>query len=235
MKNLLMLLALSSIWAVVIHAAPRFVDDRSYTTNFGVDKKELSSTGKNPYFILIPGYQLNFEGMDEGAALTLTITVLNDTKTVDGVETRVVEERETSNGQIVEISRNYFAISKRTNDVYYFGEDVDIYKSGKIVSHEGSWLSGIEGAKFGLYMPGTPLLGSRFAQEIAPGNALDRCEIVRLDENVTTPVGKFERALTVEETTPLEPGVTEMKYYGAGVGLLREGKLKLVKYGLITK
>src|SRR5437762_8506857 len=42
-----------------------------------------------------------------------------------------------------------FALCKRTNSVYYFGEDVDIYKNGKIVGHEGSWLSGEKGAKFG--------------------------------------------------------------------------------------
>jgi hypothetical protein len=35
--------------------------------------------------------------------------VLDETKTVDGVETRIVEERETVNGKPIEVSRNYFA------------------------------------------------------------------------------------------------------------------------------
>jgi hypothetical protein len=90
----------------------------------------------------------------------LSPTVLNETKTVDGVECRVVEERETKDGKLVEVSRNYFAIGKRTNSVYYFGEDVDIYKDDKVVSHEGAWLAGKNGARFGLMMPGLPLLSS---------------------------------------------------------------------------
>src|SRR5512145_762299 len=125
-------------------------NDGSWAAEFAVEKSELSSTGRNPYFILEPGYQLVFEGGRE----RLIISVLNETKMVDGVETRVVEERETRDGKLVEISRNYFAISKLTNDVFYFGEDVDIYKDGKVVNHSGAWLSGVKGARFGLMMPG---------------------------------------------------------------------------------
>ena len=115
-----------------------------------MDKANLVDTGKNPYFILMPGYKLSYE---HGKS-TLTVTILDETKEVDGVKTRVVEERETKDGQLAEVSRNYFAIDKKTNDVYYFGEDVDIYKDGKVVSHEGAWLSGVGGAQFGLMMPG---------------------------------------------------------------------------------
>jgi hypothetical protein len=136
-------------------------DSREWTSHFPVDEGELSPTGKNPFFILEPGYQLVLEGKDDGKPVSLTIMVLDETREVDGVETRVVEERETEAGQVVEVSRNFFAISKRTNSVYYFGEEVDIYRDGKVVSHEGAWLSGIDGAKFGLAMPGIPLLGAR--------------------------------------------------------------------------
>jgi len=82
------------------------------------------------------------------------ITVLAETKKVGNVETRIVEERETENGELTEVSRNYFAISRRTNNVYYFGEDVDEYKNGKVTGHGGSWLAGVEGAKYGLIKDG---------------------------------------------------------------------------------
>jgi hypothetical protein len=206
-------------------------DDSSWTTEFAVEKSELSATGRNPYFILEPGYQLVFGGGKE----RLVITVLDETKTVDGVETRVVEERETKDGKLVEVSRNYFAISQRTNDVFYFGEDVDIYKNEKVAGHSGAWLAGVKGARFGLMMPGEIRLKARYYQEIAPGVAMDRAEIVSLSETVKTPAGEFKNCLKVEETTPLEPGVKEYKYYAAGVGLVQDGSLKLVKYGKAEK
>ena len=64
---------------------------------------------------------------------TLTITVLPDTQEVDGITTGILEERETKNGTLAEISRNFFATDRKTGDVYYFGEDVDNYKDGKMI------------------------------------------------------------------------------------------------------
>lgn len=199
----------------------------TWAADFSQDRAELSPTGRNAYFILEPGYTLVLaEGNEQ-----LTITVLAETKTIDSVETRVVEERETKDGKPVEISRNYFAISKRTNNVYYFGEEVDMYKAGKVVSHEGAWLAGIAGAKFGLMMPGEVHLQARYFQEVAPGVAMDRGEIVSVSETRTVPAGLFKNCLKVEETSPLERGVKEYKYYASGVGLIQDGTLKLVHYG----
>jgi len=197
----------------------------AWTTVFMVEPDELASTGRNPYFVLEPGYSLVLEG---GGA-QLIITVLNETKKVDGVETRVVEERETKGGQLIEVARNYFAISKRTNDVFYFGEDVDMYKDGRLVNHDGTWLSGVNGSKFGLIMPGRPLLNARYYQEVAPKVAMDRATIVSVSETVKTPAGEFTNCLKVEETTPLERFVTEYKYYAPGIGMVRDGSLRLVK------
>lgn len=205
--------------------------DASWTADFAVEKGEFASTGRNPYFILEPGYQLTLEDDEE----RLVITVLDDTKMVDGVETRVVEERETKGGKLVEISRNYFAISKRTNTVFYFGEDVDIYKGGKITAHEGAWLAGEKGAKFGAMMPGQAILKARYYQEVAPKVAMDRAEIVSLSESVKTPAGEFKNCRKVEETTPLEPGVKEYKLYAPGIGLIQDGDLKLMKHGKVEK
>ncbi|PYM97221.1 MAG: hypothetical protein DME07_25520 [Candidatus Rokuibacteriota bacterium] len=196
-----------------------------WTSVFLVEKDELLSVGRNPYFILEPGYMLVLEG--HGAQLI--ITVLNETKKVDGVETRVVEERETKGGKLVEVARNYFAISKRTNDVFYFGEDVDMYKDGKIANHDGSWLSGVNGSKFGLMMPGRVLLHSRYYQEVAPNIAMDRATIVSVTETVKTPAGEFKNCVKVEETSPLSRFTTEYKYYAPGIGMVSDGGMKLVK------
>lgn len=206
-------------------------DIASWTADFSMDKAELSSTGRNPYFILEPGYFVVLGGGNE----QVTVNVLDEVKEVDGVRTRVVEERETKGGKLVEVSRNFFAISKRTNSVYYFGEEVDIYKDDKVVGHEGAWLAGVNGAKFGLMMPGLPLLKARYFQEVAPGVAMDRAEIVSLNETLKTPAGQFKNCLKVEETTPLEPGNKEYKYYAPKIGLVQDGSLKLVKSGKASK
>jgi hypothetical protein len=204
--------------------------EMKFTDTFGVGKTELSSIGTNRFFILAPGYQLVLEGNEDGKPTVLTVTVLKDTKVVDGVETRILEEREVAEGQVVEISRNYYAISKRTTDVFYFGEDSDTYKNGKVVSHEGSWRSGVGGAKFGLMMPGTALLGARYQQEDASKVAMDRAEIVSLSERLKTPAGTFDHCLKTEETSGIERG-KEYKLYVAGIGLIQDGALRLTRHG----
>jgi hypothetical protein len=196
--------------------------DAAWTRAFNVEPGELASAGRNPYFVLEPGATLTLSAGHE----QLVVTVLNETRTIDGVETRVVEERETKSGALVEVSRNYFAISRRTNSVFYFGEEVDIYKNGQVTGHEGAWVSGQTGSRFGLMMPGIPLLGARYYQELAPRVAMDRAEIVSLSETLATPAGEFKNVLEVRETTPLEPGATELKYYAAGIGLVQDGSLK---------
>ncbi len=198
----------------------------NFQSQFPVDKPTLGTRGANPYFPLTPGYQLSYRhGAD-----TDTLTVLNETKRIDGVETRAVEDRETRNSRLVELTRDYYAIDPATNDVYYFGEDVDVYKDGKVVSHEGAWLSGVKGAKFGLMMPGRPAPGHRFYQEQAPGVGLDRAEIVSESETIQTPAGRFEKCIHVVETSALEKGMRDHKWYAAGVGLVKDGAMVLVNY-----
>jgi hypothetical protein len=192
----------------------------AWTDDFSIAKADLASTGSNPYFILQPGYQLVLKDRED----TLTITVLNETKVVDGVETRVVEEKETVRGRVAEVSRNYFAISKKNNTVFYFGEDTG-----------GAWRAGVSGARAGVMMPGIALLGARYYQEVAPKVAMDRAEIVSISDTLMVPAGKFGKVLKIEETTPLEPGNKEYKYYAPGIGLLRDGGFVLVKHGYLTE
>jgi len=196
-----------------------------FQDTFNVDKASLRDRGANTYLVLEPGYQLVLaDGKD-----TLTITVLDETKVVDGVRTRIVEERETKGGKLEEVSRNYFAFDKTTGSIYYFGEDVDMYDAkGHVTGHEGSWLAGVNGARFGLMMPGKPRVGERYYQEVAPKVALDRAEVVSLTQEVQVPAGTFQNCLKTRESSRLEPG-TEEKLYAPGVGLLQDGGFKLAK------
>jgi len=195
-----------------------------FRDSFPVNKNNLGPTGNNPYFILKPGYKLSYEAGDS----TFTTTVLNETKIVDNVETRVIQDIEESNGQLVEITYDYFAIDKTTNDVYYFGEDVDIYKNGKVFSHEGAWLSGVNDAKFGLIMPGQIKVGDKFYQELAPNIAMDRAEVVGINDEVETPAGTFKNCIHFAESSAIDTS-TASKWYARDVGLVQDDEFVLVK------
>ena len=175
--------------------------DVEYTTQFPLDDCTFSSTGRNLHFSIRPGDWLVLEGTDDGELVRLKITVLNRTQkitfvTEEGesltVYARVIEERESKGGKLVEVSRNFYARCIQTGDIFYFGEEVDIYdeEGEEIVSHAGAWRAGQDTgqgkAQPGLIMPGSFLLGSRYMQESAPGVAMDRAEHVKMGLTLTT-------------------------------------------------
>jgi len=205
--------------------APPGAQDKKWTEFFDLENRTFSSVGRNRFFILQPGHQLVLESSTE----KVVITVLDETKKIGGVETRVVEEREEEKGELKEVSRNFYAICKGHGDVFYFGEEVDDYKDGKIVKHSGEWRADQKDSRAGIMMPGTILLGARYYQEIAP-NAMDRAEIMRDDVTMETPAGTFKNCVRIEETSGIDPGEKCYKTYAPGVGLIQDEDLVLTSY-----
>jgi len=121
---LLILPAVVLCAALLVPAAPGAgsKDSKRWTESFSTSSCAWSSTGRNDSFVLEPGYQQIFEGHEGKDSVHLEITVLGGTRMVGGVETRIVEEKETHNGKIEEISRNLYAVCGPGNDVFYFGE-----------------------------------------------------------------------------------------------------------------
>ena len=198
---------------------------KKWTDSFNQENCTFSSVGRNRFFILELGHQLVLESRTE----KVVITVLDKTKKIGNVETRVIEEREEKNGKLAEVSRNFFAICKEHGDVFYFGEDVDIYRDGKIVKHSGQWRADEKNSRAGIMMPGTILLGARHYQEIAP-SAMDRAEIISDDVTMKTPAGTFRNCIRVEETSGIDAGEKCYKTYAPGVGLIQDEDLVLTKY-----
>jgi hypothetical protein len=238
----LCLILIMAVFALPSRGVGAQDEEPEFTRDFRLEDCRFKTTGENPYFILKPGYQLVFEGEEEGETLRLEIKVLHETETINvpdigEVETRVVEEVETIDGEPLETSRNFFAICSPTNDVYYFGEDVDIFNEDGTVSHEGAWRAGEPDedgvAEPGLIMPGTFLLGSRYFQEIAEGIAMDQAEHTEMGLEVTVPAGTFTDCVQVLETTPLEPGAETEKIYCPGIGLVIDDVFELVEYGFV--
>lgn len=205
-----------------IHAA----DD--FRPNLKADScRHFDTTGVGKYYNLTPGFQTILDGVEEGKATHLVITITRKTKKVAGVMTRVLEERESVDGELKEISLNYLAVCRKTGDLCYFGEDVDNYENGKVANHGSAWLAGRKKARFGILIPGSPAPGQMYYQEQAPGVAMDRAEVVSVNETYEAPAGKFEGCMRTSETTPLEPGTAEPKVYARGIGLVQDGALKL--------
>jgi len=200
-------------------------ETKKWTKSFGQKNCTFSAVGRNRFFILEPGHRLVLQSSEE----KVVITVLDETKKIGNVKTRILEEREEKNGELVEVSRNFFAICKEHGDVFYFGEEVDDYKDGKIVAHSGAWRADEVDSQAGIIMPGTILLGARHYQEIAP-NAMDRAEIISDDVTMVTPAGTFKNCLRVEETSGLDPDEKCCKTYAPGVGLIQDEDLLLIEY-----
>lgn len=205
--------------------------DDGYSHSFPIDGQTMVSKGKNPYWILKPGRFVVLGNLEPGGGEFVVISVLDETEMVDGIETRVIEEREYENGQLAEISRNFFAMAKKTKDVFYFGEDVDYFEDGKVTGHGGAWRAGVDGARAGLYMPGNPTVGMRYYMEYHPGVAMDRAEIFETGATVETPAETFPQSLIVTESSPLEPDDESYKRYAPKVGMIFDDGLELYRYG----
>ncbi len=241
-------------------------DNADFTTEFRLEDCKFKTKGINPFFILKPGYQLVLESDEEKSVET----VLYDTKKInlDGrkIKTRVLEERafEWDDGErewvTIEISLNYFVICKKTNAVYYFGEwsrdcpagfddnDVCTGTGEEGESNEGSWEAGKppmddpdgEIAMPGLMMPGTPLLGAKYFQEIAPPAAVDRGQIAAMDLAWPEELGpgeepEFTGCIKIFDTNPAEGvcGTEDAKIYCPGIGLVQDQDLELTFYGFV--
>ena len=226
-------MALRMVIAMLLVTSPAWGKAKEFTDEFMLESCEIATEGVNPYFDLTPKHRLTLETPEgaKGPHTLLVITVLDETIEIDGRMTRIVEERESDDGVLVEVSRNYFGICTRNGSLFYFGEDVDIYDDTgtNVVSHEGGWRAGVGGARAGVIMPGLPLVGARFFQELAPDVALDRSEIVSLKETLTTPAGTFENCLRVKETSPLERRSKSTKIYAPNVGLVQDDEVFLTK------
>lgn len=235
------ILGAAAVLALLFLPKAAWSDEPQFTTDFRIEDCTFSSEGGNAYFSLEPADQLVLEGEEDGEEVVNKITALKQQKVIvlrtpDGkrmrVKARVIEERETHDGELAEVSRNFFARCEQTNDVFYFGEEVDLYEDGEIVGHEGAWRAGSGGASPGIIIPARYLLGSRYFQEVAPGVALDRAEHTAMGLTISVPAGTFHGCVEVTETSPLEPGHQSIKHYCPGVGLVQDGTAALTEMHL---
>lgn len=173
----------------------------------------------NPYFPLVPGNIWVYEGEDE----TITVTVLDETKEILGIDAIVVQDVAEEDGEIVESTSDWYAQDEDGN-VWYMGELSLNYEEGVLTDIDGSWEAGVDGAKAGILFRAMPIIGEIYRQEYRIGEAEDIAETLAVDASEATDTG-FDcdgQCLENLEYSPLEPGEAEKKYYVPGIGLILE-------------
>lgn len=135
------------------------------------------------------------------------------------VQTVIVVDSAFASGVLVEVATDYFAQSDN-GDVYYFGEDVDLYQNGQVTSHEGAWRYGVNTNILGLLFPAAPTVGDKFRSENVPGVTQENDEVISVSETVTVPFGTFQNCVKIREMIPGE--ADEFKLYAPSVGVVKE-------------
>lgn len=173
----------------------------------------------NPYWPMRPGSRWVYRESDaRGAVQRVVVTVTERTKSIaNGIEARVVHDVVSQGGAPVEVTDDWYAQDSDGN-VWYLGEATAEYENGKVVSTEGSWEAGVDGAQPGVIMPADPRPGLAYRQEHYAGEAEDRAEVLSVDEQAEVPFGHFTDVLLTKDLVPLEPRVLEYKLYAPGVG-----------------
>jgi hypothetical protein len=185
-----------------------------------LDPADFTSEIDNPWLPFRTGARWVYRETDqEGAEQKVEVTVLDETKVVLGVETRVVHDVVTEDGELVEDTYDWYAQDAEGN-VWYFGEDTKEFENGQVSTTAGSWEAGVDGAQPGVLVPAEPEVGLTYRQEYYAGEAEDAAEVLSLDEKVEVPFGKYEDVLMTKEFTPLDPDVLEHKFYARGVGVV---------------
>ncbi len=188
-----------------------------------IDPADFVEGMTNPLFPLVPGTTYFYETETDEGPETNTIEVLNETKTILGIEATVVHDQVFGGGELAEATFDWYA-QDRDGNVWYLGEDTRAYEHGEVVSTGGSWEAGVHGAKPGIIMWGDPAahIGEEYRQEFYAGKAEDWGKVVGVNESVTVPFGSFTSCVKTEDWSTLEPDVLENKYYCPQTGVVLE-------------
>ena len=186
-----------------------------------IDSSNFVSGVTNPYYSLKPGTTHVYLGVEDGEAIHVEDYVTNITRTILGVKTTQVRNRDIIKGKIAEETTDWYAQDKDGN-VWYFGEDVKEFQNGVVTSTRGSWEAGVNGAKPGILIEGDPKIGDTFRQEYYKGEAEDMAQVAGIGLNATTKLGNYSNVILVKEWSQFEPGKFFWKYYAKGAGRILE-------------
>jgi hypothetical protein len=178
----------------------------------------------NDYLPLRPGTQWVYEST---IGETITVTVTDETSEIAGIGVRVVTDvLVDADGNTTENTRDWFAEDLDDN-VWYFGEaTIATDPETMLPVTDGSWRTGVDGARPGVIMPAVFTVGDVYRQEWLLGDAEDMAENLSKTETLSVPQSGPVAAscsgdcLKTHEYSPLEPDSSESKFYAKDVGMI---------------
>ena len=187
-----------------------------------LDAADFTTQIDNPYWPMKVGRRWIYRETDaEGAKRRVVVSVTPRTRSIDGIDARVVHDHVTEDGAVVEDTLDWYAQDADGN-LWYLGEDTKEYENGKVKTTEGSWEAGVDGAQPGIILPAQPEPGLSYREEHYKGHAEDAAQVLALDAYARVPYGRFEHMLQTRNTSGIEPDVVEEKLYARGVGPVLE-------------
>jgi hypothetical protein len=181
--------------------------------------EDFSARIDNPRWPMTAGSRWGYRvtDMETGAVNHDVIKATHRTKLIaDGITARVVTDVVTDHGAPVEVTRDWYA-EDFCGTVWYFGEHTIAYRHGQ-PHDDGSWEAGRHGNMPGIALPAEPQIGLTYREEYARGVAEDQSRVLDLNEQVQVGAGHFTDVLMTEDFSPIEPDVSELKFYAYGSG-----------------
>jgi hypothetical protein len=184
-----------------------------------LDAADFTADITNPFWPMAPGTRWTYREVDaEGAEKRVVVIATTETRPIaNGLTARVVRDTVTEDGALVEDTFDWYA-QDRAGNVWYLGEDTAEFEDDQVVTKEGSFEAGIDGAMPGIALPADPQPGMVYRQEFYRGHAEDNGEVLSVREQVDVPAGHYGDAMLTKDTATIEPDVLEYKLYARGVG-----------------
>ena len=191
-----------------------------------VDYTGFGAKVDNPWFPLTPGTTYVYRGSKDGEPARDIVTVTHRTRTITGARCVVIEDRLYLSGRLHERTTDWYSQDSKGN-VWYFGENTaTLDRKGHVARTTGTWLTGVNGARPGIFMLANPQVGQSARQEYLKGQAEDHFQVLSLNATASVPYITSKRALLTKEWTPLEPGTIDHKLYVRGIGTVLEEAVK---------
>jgi len=196
--------------------------------------EEFAAAVNHSYFPLVPGTAWTYVGEEDGVPRREEISVLDDPVPILGVPCAAVQEQIFVDGELSEMTTQYYAQDLLGN-VWRFGEESVDLEGGVPLPSADSWEAGVGGALPWIALAAAPQVGDLYIGT-RPGGGTDEARVLALGVSETVPAGAFTGCMEVEESNSDDPEDVDRIIYAPGVGVVSEtsasSRIDLVSYGV---